>query len=219
MPDPDQLDEFLGALEALQGQAGNGRLRELLGWDEGSYDAAKAELVAKGIVVNGREEIAVLTWREEVVSFRDPTTLTEVRQARYDGEGWGLCAPGDGTLVMSDGSDRLTVRDPATFDAVGSVVVTRSGSPLGGLNELECHDGLVWANVWPTDLIVAIDPATGVVLAEADLSPLRSRNPGGDVTNGIAQRPGTNDEFVVGGKWWREHYLVRLVPAPSATGT
>lgn len=164
------------------------------------------------ITVDGRDEIAVLTWREGVASFRDPETLDEVRQARYEGEGWGLCAPGDGTLIMSDGSDRLTVRDPSTFAALGSVAVTSGGSPLGNLNELECHDGLVWANVWQTDLIVAIDPATGVVLADADLAALRSRNTGGDVTNGIAHRPGSPDEFIVGGKWWSEHYLVRLVP-------
>jgi len=30
----DQQQELLGALEALGGSAGNGKLRELLGWDE-----------------------------------------------------------------------------------------------------------------------------------------------------------------------------------------
>ena len=47
-------DEFIGALEALGGQAGNGRLRELLGWDEAVYDAVKSRLVHKGSVVPGR---------------------------------------------------------------------------------------------------------------------------------------------------------------------
>ena len=35
----DQQLELLGALEALGGSAGNGRLRDLLGWDEATYDA------------------------------------------------------------------------------------------------------------------------------------------------------------------------------------
>ncbi|MEB3350660.1 MAG: hypothetical protein VKO00_11670 [Cyanobacteriota bacterium] len=41
----DQQLEFLGALEALGGLAGNGKLRELLGWEEVVYDVVKAALV------------------------------------------------------------------------------------------------------------------------------------------------------------------------------
>jgi len=49
-----ELDEFLGALTALGGSAGNGRLREVLEWDEGSYEAVKAVLISRGLVVPGR---------------------------------------------------------------------------------------------------------------------------------------------------------------------
>jgi hypothetical protein len=42
MATDEQQQELLGALEALGGSAGNGRLRELLGWDEASYDAVSA---------------------------------------------------------------------------------------------------------------------------------------------------------------------------------
>jgi type I restriction enzyme M protein len=48
------LDEFLGALTALGGSAGNGRLREVLDWDETTYDRAKAELLNRGLIVSGR---------------------------------------------------------------------------------------------------------------------------------------------------------------------
>ena len=41
----DQQLELLGALEALGGSAGNGKLRDLLGWDEVTYEAVKAPLV------------------------------------------------------------------------------------------------------------------------------------------------------------------------------
>lgn len=44
----DQQLELLGALEALGGSAGNGRLRDLLGWDEATYEAVKTPLVASG---------------------------------------------------------------------------------------------------------------------------------------------------------------------------
>ena len=50
----EQQHELLGALEALGGSAGNGRLRELLGWDEASYDAVKVQLLAAGQLVPGR---------------------------------------------------------------------------------------------------------------------------------------------------------------------
>ncbi|WP_231597261.1 class I SAM-dependent DNA methyltransferase [Synechococcus sp. CBW1004] len=52
-PNEQQL-ALLGALEALGGSAGNGRLRELLGWDEPTYEAVKGPLVASGQLVPGR---------------------------------------------------------------------------------------------------------------------------------------------------------------------
>ncbi len=50
----DRPQELLGALEALGGTAGNGRLRELLGWDEATYEAVKGELLTAGRLLSGR---------------------------------------------------------------------------------------------------------------------------------------------------------------------
>ena len=50
----DLADEFLGALEALGGSAGNGRLRETLEWDEDAYEAVKADLLNRRLIVPGR---------------------------------------------------------------------------------------------------------------------------------------------------------------------
>jgi type I restriction enzyme M protein len=50
----DRRQELLGALEALGGTAGNGRLRELLGWDEATYEAVKGELLTAGRLLPGR---------------------------------------------------------------------------------------------------------------------------------------------------------------------
>jgi len=50
----DLGDELLGALTALGGSAGNGRLRETLEWDEASYEADKADLLSRRLIVSGR---------------------------------------------------------------------------------------------------------------------------------------------------------------------
>ncbi|MCP9836225.1 N-6 DNA methylase [Cyanobium sp. N.Huapi 1H5] len=50
----DLADEFLGALAALGGSAGNGRLRETLEWDEATYEAVKADLISRRLIVPGR---------------------------------------------------------------------------------------------------------------------------------------------------------------------
>lgn len=50
----DLADELLGALTALGGSAGNGRLREILEWEEARYEAVKADLLSRGLIVPGR---------------------------------------------------------------------------------------------------------------------------------------------------------------------
>ncbi|MDA3630815.1 glutaminyl-peptide cyclotransferase [Saccharopolyspora sp. WRP15-2] len=171
-----------------------------------------ADLFGEGITVTG-DRIWQLTWQEEVALERDRETLAELRRVEYSGEGWGLCADGS-RLVMSDGSDRLTFRDPVTFAPTGSVAVRAAGAPVADLNELECVDGHVWANVWHTEEIVRIDPANGQVTAVVDASGLLSpgERAGTDVLNGIAAVPGT-DEFLLTGKYWPSIFRVRFVPA------
>ncbi|HWM01489.1 MAG TPA: glutaminyl-peptide cyclotransferase [Actinophytocola sp.] len=171
------------------------------------------EMFGEGITVAG-DSIWQLTWQDGVAIRRDRTSLAEVGRASYDGEGWGLCLDGD-RLVMSDGTDRLTFRDPGTFAETGEQKVTDSdGEPVEHLNELECVDGTVYANVWQTDRIVRIDPAAGRVTATIDLTGLlpAQDSAGVDVLNGIAAIPGT-DEFLVTGKLWPTMFRVRFVTA------
>ena len=47
-------DQFLGSLRALGGSAGNGRLRESLGWDESTYEQVRGELLEVGLIKSGR---------------------------------------------------------------------------------------------------------------------------------------------------------------------
>ncbi|QIS08623.1 glutaminyl-peptide cyclotransferase [Nocardia arthritidis] len=151
-----------------------------------------------------------LTWQDHIAIARDPVTLAERTRVAYDGEGWGLCFRA-GRLVMSDGTGKLTFRDPGTFAITGSVTLT--SHQQARLNELDCAaDGSVYANDWPTDNILRIDPDTGAVLAIIDASKLLppTARVGLDALNGIAQIPGT-DRFLLTGKLWPTSFEVRFV--------
>ncbi|WP_027933842.1 glutaminyl-peptide cyclotransferase [Amycolatopsis thermoflava] len=171
-----------------------------------------APLFGEGITVTG-PTLWQLTWQNGVAIERDARTLAELRRVSYDGEGWGLCHDG-GRLVMSDGSDRLTFRDPATFAVTGEVTVHHGEQTFSQLNELECAGGAVYANVWQTDRILRIDPATGEVTGQITAAGLLTpaQASAADVLNGIAAVPGT-DEFLVTGKLWPVMFRVKFVPA------
>lgn len=171
-----------------------------------------APLFGEGVTRAG-DLLWQLTWKDGLAIARNPATLAEIRTARFDGEGWGLCTRGD-RVVMSDGSSTLTFRDPRTFAVTGTVALTSHENVH--LNELDCApDGSVYANTWATDTILRIDPDTGDVLASIDASgllPNSARTPDTDVLNGIAHLPGT-DRFLLTGKKWPTSYEVRFVPA------
>lgn len=175
-----------------------------------------APTFAEGLtVVDG--ELLQLTWRNGVLYRWDKETFEPTGTARYQGEGWGLCYDGE-VLWMSDGSSRLTRRDPATFAVLGTVEVRRAGEPVLRLNELECVEGDVYANVWLTDEIVRVNKRTGEVTATVDAAPLRELMPAGlgadAVLNGIAYLEGSGT-FLLTGKLWPSAFEVRFVAAPS----
>ncbi len=152
-----------------------------------------------------------LTWKNGVAFARDPNTLAELRQAHYTGEGWGLCSTND-RIVMSNGSSTLTFRDPVSFAETGSVRLTSHSDAR--LNSLDCApDGSIYANAWPTDHILHIDPKSGRVLGDIDASGLLTpeQQIGTDVLNGIATLPGTG-RFLITGKNWPTMFEVRFVP-------
>jgi glutaminyl-peptide cyclotransferase len=172
------------------------------------------ELFGEGITVLG-QTIWQLTYRQGIAIQRDRGTFAELGRASFSGEGWGLCHDGN-RLIMSDGTDRLAFRDPQTFQQTGEIHVTSGGRPVTQLNELECVQGAVFANIWQTDTIVRIDPASGAVTADVDLAGLlpADQRAGVDVLNGIAAVPGT-DEFLVTGKYWPTMFRVRFVSAAT----
>ncbi|HTQ78621.1 MAG TPA: glutaminyl-peptide cyclotransferase [Thermoanaerobaculia bacterium] len=174
--------------------------------------AVPAADFAEGLALVG-ERLFQLTWREGVAFLYDRASFLKVGEFHYQGEGWGLCYDGK-QLVMSDGSDRLTVRDPQTFTVIGEIAVRRDGVPVEQLNELECVGTAIYANVYQTDEIVRIDAATGRVTASIDASGLLTpeERQKTDVLNGIAWNPETR-RFWITGKLWPKMFEVEFVPA------
>ncbi len=154
------------------------------------------------------DRLVMLTWQSGVGFVYDRATLAPRGEFRYGGEGWGLTYDG-ARLIMSDGTARLRFLDPVTFAEVGSVEVHDEGAPVSRLNELEFIEGEVFANVWLTDRIVRIDPASGRVRGWVDLTGLR---PAGaeDVLNGIAW-DAAGERLLVTGKLWPTIFDIRLV--------
>ena len=162
-----------------------------------------------------RGQLIQLTWRNKRALVWDAATFELIGEFPYDGEGWGLCLSEDGTqLIQSDGSSFLARRDPESFELLGRFQVQDRGQPVTQLNELECAEGLIWANVWQTTQIIGISPVDGKVVAVADaraIAPVGLRRD--DVLNGIARLgPGT---WMITGKRWPTAFVVRLTPSPT----
>jgi len=165
--------------------------------------ALDGKYFGEGITLwNGR--LYQLTWREHQCLVYDAASFHRLGELAYEGEGWGLT--NDGTsLIMSDGSEWIRYRDPASFQVTRSIRVTLAGRPVQRLNELEYIHDEIWANVWYSDMILRISPGDGQVVAILDASKLldRSRRSGDadDVLNGIAFDPASGSLLVTGKRW------------------
>ena len=203
------LEMHNGSLYESTGLYGNSSLREV---DPTTGEVVRQvdldeSIFAEGITVVG-ETIVMLTWKEGLALVFDIESLDVVSNHTYSGEGWGLCY--DGThLVMSNGTSELAFRDPDDFSLVSTLQVTDQLGEVSLLNELECVGDRVYANVWGSDSIIAIDKATGEVSLTIDASILAENESDGynDVMNGIAYVPEQN-AFLITGKNWTSMHLV-----------
>jgi len=170
----------------------------------------------EGIVDVG-DRIVSLTWRNRLGFVWNGEDLSPVSAFSYEGEGWALTRD-DHRLIMSDGTPELRFLDPVTLTETGRLLVTADGEPVERLNELEWVDGQIYANIWQTDRIARIDPATGHVVAWIDLTglfPVSERvDPLDDVANGIAWDAEGRRLFVTG-KNWPHLFEIRLTDAPN----
>jgi len=160
-------------------------------------DASK---FGEGIAVFG-DEIFQLTWKNQQCFVYDLNTFQLKRELAYNGDGWGLCTDGK-QLIMSDGTERLTFRDPKTFETLRTLEVYSDQGPLPQLNELEFIDGLIYANIYTTNFIAVIEPKLGRVIALIDAGNLVAEGKGnGEVLNGIAYNAKTGKTYMTGKNW------------------
>ena len=172
-----------------------------------------SQFFGEGLTAVG-DRILTLTWQGGHGFVWGIDDLEPAGTFSYSGEGWGLTHD-ETRVILSDGTASLRFLDPNTLAQIGSVPVTYMGRPLDRLNELEFIEGEVWANVWQTDFIVRIDPATGVVTGVIDLTGLLPDpvdDPADEVLNGIAWDPATRRLFVTG-KNWPKLFEIRLTEA------
>lgn len=189
------------------------------------YHPLPKRLFAEGIALaNGK--LYLLTWQNGRALVLDPHTFKTESTFAYQGEGWGLATYVQATdneahtqLVMSNGTAQLAFRDPHSFSVLRTVTVTDREQPLHNLNDLAVAHGLIWANVWHSTAIVAIDPDSGEVVGKIDLRAQRDEQPGygpENVLNGIAWDE-QRQAFWVTGKRWAKRYLIRVEPLIGAT--
>ena len=218
---PHSRENFVQGLQIIDGQlyvsSGNYGVSHLTQYrfPEGRLVVSRKlhpRIFAEGVTVLG-DRVYQLTWRNRMMLVYQREHLQPDHTFPIPGEGWGMTSDGQ-SLIYSDGSDQLHFISPASERIERSIRVRENGRPLQRLNELEWIDGKVWANIWQTDRIVIIDPATGEVSASIDLSDLlpdSERRQGTDVLNGIARNPADGAIWVTGKRWpWL--YRIEVVP-------
>jgi glutamine cyclotransferase len=176
-----------------------------------------ADRFGEGLALLGTR-LFQLTWKSGVGYVFDAASLARVDSFTYAGEGWGLATDG-ASLIMSDGTTTLRFLDPQSFRVLREVTVREHGSPLSQINELEYARGELWANVYPSDWIVRIDPGTGQVRGWIDLAglaPRKRRTSSEDVLNGIALDEDASHLLVTGKRWPTVFELRLRVPPGQA---
>ena len=187
------------------------------------------EGIAHYMGADGKEKIIQLTWKNRTGFIYDANTFDVEKEFIYEtsnGEGWGITYNAKSKeFIVSDGSEFLFFWDRDTLKEKRRVEVLiprlkNEGDngmiwnrPLNHLNELEYlqEGGLVLANVWYQDVIVAIDPRNGHVVKVINFANLhRQRGLSEDCFNGIAIS-GSKGELYVTGKYWPHLYRVKLL--------
>lgn len=205
------LEMYNGILYESGGQLGQSLIRKV---DPKSAKVLKkvnvaSELFAEGLTVF-KDKVYQLTWQNGIclVYDLDLNLINKINFKTPNGEGWGLCHDNT-SMIISDGSNRIMYVNPETFAIEKTIYVYAGDKDVQLLNELEYHDGYIYANVYTTNQIVKIEANTGKVVAVANLNDLDKANPKADVLNGIAWDPTTKD-FIITGKYWGKLYHVKM---------
>jgi glutaminyl-peptide cyclotransferase len=168
-----------------------------------------------------RDTIYQLTWREHIVYVYDPKDFSLLRQMNWTGEGWGITNDGK-SLIISDGTEKLYVVEPAGLKLQSVITVTDNIGPLNNLNELEYVNGHIYANRYGYNFIVKIDPGNGHVIGTMDFTDVLKKYSKADLTyvtnnadeavlNGIAWDP-VKKKMYITGKLWPNLFELQMEP-------
>lgn len=195
------------------GQLGKSRLiKYALGTTNPIAEIKQADdIFSEGCTIVG-DKIYQLTWRNKKGFIYDKNSLKLLGEFPYNnmiGEGWGLTYDGK-NLILSDGTKNiyfLDVQDPTKL--VRYISVAGHTSAYDQLNELEYHQGFIYANVWQKPIILKINPANGEVVGTFDFSDIAKKHTtdSDNVLNGIAFK---GDNMLITGKNWDKTYEVIL---------
>lgn len=174
-------------------------------------------LFGEGITILN-DTLYQLTWKEHTVLVYSSKDFHLIKKLNWSNEGWGITNDGN-NIIISDGSDKLYFVRPVDFKLMKVVSVTNNMGPVNNLNELEWIDGFIYANRWETDLILRIDPNSGQVVGQMDLTDALKKyaninydekaEEDGAVLNGIAWDSAGKRLFVTG-KLWPKIFEVKL---------
>lgn len=165
-----------------------------------------ADIFGEGITILN-DKVYQITWESRKGYVYDLKTFNKIKEFSYSHEGWGITNNGK-ELIVSDGSSNLYFWDAETLKETRRISIQDNNGLRNNINELEFINGFVYANVWQTNDILKIDPATGNVTGRIDLSELKQQYPelvgnndSEKVLNGIAWDSSSSRVFITGKNW------------------
>jgi glutamine cyclotransferase len=212
------LEFHNGKLYEGTGDFSNSTLKIYSNWKTGAvakkHVMGTDKIFGEGITIFNNK-IYQLTWESNKAYQYDINNI-ETPEKTFDWpyEGWGLTHD-TSSLIISDGTANIYFVDPTTFKVKSTVAVKDDQGPVTMLNELEYVNGMIYANVYQTNIIVKIDAESGHVvgrlymnglLQQSDIIPDRT-----DVLNGIAY-DSTTKNFLITGKRWPKMFEVKVAP-------
>ncbi|MDP4225032.1 MAG: glutaminyl-peptide cyclotransferase [Bacteroidota bacterium] len=172
-----------------------------------------SEYFGEGITLFNNK-IYQITWKSQVGFVYDKESFKLLNKVYFqNAEGWGLTNNGK-QIILSDGTEKLFFLHPDNFAEDHHISVYDNKGMIDKLNELEYIKGDIYANVYGSDYIVIVDPATGKVKGKIDLKGLLKKEDytdNTDVLNGIAYDPKTERLFVTG-KNWPKLFEIKIHP-------
>lgn len=166
------------------------------------FKALPDKYFAEGITLVGNRLIQ-LTLKKNTALVYDINSLELLDQFEFSGDGWGVVKINN-NLLLSDGSSVLRRVNLENYQLQEERQVTVNGIELEGINEMEIINGMIYANIWPTDCIAIIDPEEYRVVAWLNLTglyPEDKRLNSSSVLNGIAYEPSQHKLMVTGKNW------------------